>query len=135
MALSASNSVGSSILRQVQLQQAQRNAEQARVRAESLQAQASDAQRAADSAQSRATSLRGEANQAQADAGRAALGVAAVQTWGETKTQLNSAYTGIVKAQQAQQVAEPRAQAQAQAPQPVVNAQGEMTGTQLNLTA
>lgn len=124
MAVGAATSASQSILQQLQLQQAQRNADQAAQNARTLQAQASDAQRVADRAQDKARTLKVAANQAQTIAGQAAMGLQATRSWGQAKVQLSNTYTQVAQAQQTA----PKAQ-------PVLNAQGQVTGSKVNVTA
>lgn len=123
MAVSGPSSLSQSITQQLQLMQAQRNAESARQRARSLQAQASDAQRTADRAQENARTLKSDAALAQDASARADQSLQATKSWMQTKSQLGSIYTRIAAAQK---------EASAQG---VTNAQGQVLGTVVDVTA
>ena len=123
---------------QLRLQQARRNAEQADFAARALQAQASSAQRTAAQAQENARSLSVQSDEAQTVAGRARQGLHALDS-------ANAAFTRIGKAiEQVPPVAEkptaPPVQA-APAPtpaptaSPVLNNEGQVTGTLVNTSA
>ena len=129
--LSAAQSAAQSGLRQFRLQQAQRNADQAEQTARSLKAQARDAQQTANQAQENARSIAVQADQAQVDVGQARLGLALTRTVGQMQTQLSSVAT-----QAAEKLKSPQAAAPTPSPVlPVINAQGQKTGTVINTTA
>lgn len=124
---------------QLKLQQARRNAEQAEQTAQALQSQASQAQRSADQAQEAARSITVQSDQATSYAGRARQGVAAAQSVGQMQTQISNVVDQVTAKQQA---AAPAAvtpvtasTSAAPAPTPVVNIQGQVTGTLINTTA
>jgi hypothetical protein len=127
--LSASSSVSQSGLQQMRLQQAVRNADQAEQNARSLRNQADSAQRVAAQAQEGARAISIQAGQAQDRAGQARQSVAAQESYAITSTQLGEIYTGV--AEKLQVVDTPVAVA---APT-VVNAQGQVTGGNVNVTA
>jgi hypothetical protein len=116
--------IAQSISSQLQLRQAQRNADQARKTAETLKAKADQAQTVAERAQENARSLRVEAHQAEGDSIRADQGLQANRSQNQM-----TARRQTVAAQT--QVAEPRIPA----PQPSVNAQGQVTGQLVDITA
>jgi hypothetical protein len=108
---------------QMQVQMAKRNADQAEQRANELRAQAADAQRTADRAQENARELSVNADQAETAAGRARQGAVLLEptdNLGLSRLSTAAGATGDV--QQTTQ-------------QPVVNTQGQVTGTTVNTTA
>jgi len=138
---SNTQSIGQSIWKQIQMQQAQRTADQAEQNARALQAEASNAQRTADKAQENARSIKVQAEQAQGVASQANMSLEAAKSMENMGVQLSATYTQVAQAQQA---ALPQAQPaiQTQQPQPVANAQqpvassqGQTTGTVVNTTA
>lgn len=129
--LSGAQSAAQSGLRQLRLQQAKRDAEQAEQIARSLQAQAQSAQQYANEAVERARTITSQSDQAQATAGQARQGLAAVST----VTQMQSQLSGVVT-QVTEKLAPPKpAQAVKSSPPPVVNTEGQVTGTVVNTTA
>lgn len=114
---------------QLKLQQARRNADQAEQAAQSLQAQAQAAQRTADRAEENARALAVDSNQARASVGKARQSLAAIQTEGQMQTQIAKVVDQVAQAQQSA----PSSAAPLSAP--VVNAQGQVTGTTINTTA
>lgn len=132
--ISATGQAGA-IWAQVQQQQVQRTAQQAAERARALQAQAGDAQAAADRAQENARSLKVQSQQAQGEASNARLDLATMQSAGRLQAQF-----GELRAQLASALGETTSAATTSAAttgsaQPVVNAQGQTTGTLLSVTA
>ena len=114
---------------QLQRQQAERNAAQAEQRARSLQAETREARAEADQAQERARTLEVETDQATGEAQRARSGVAASRELQGLDTQFSELRGQIAEAFPPAEVpATP-------APRPVVNAQGEVTGTVINVEA
>lgn len=115
---------------QLRLQLAQRNADQAQQTAKALQDQANSARVAANRAQENARSLEVQSAQAQENAGRARQGLAALKTSGQYQIQL------APTVENAPQAAAPTPAVQA-APQnpPVVNSEGQVTGTVISVTA
>jgi hypothetical protein len=115
----------------LRLQQAKRDAEQAEQVARALQAQAQAAQQNANEAVERARTITSQSDQAQATAGQARQGLAAVSTVAQMQGQLS----GVV-AQVTEKLAPPKAApAIKSTPVPVVNAEGQVTGTVVNTTA
>lgn len=127
--ISGAQSAAQSGLQQLKLQQAKRDAEQAEQTASALQAQARDAQQRAGEAQENARSVTAQSDQAQANAGQARQGLAVVRAIGQMQTQLTN-----VVAQVTGKLAVPEPAAPTPVP-PVVNAQGQVTGTVINTTA
>lgn len=117
---------------QLKLQQAQRNADRAEQEARSLQAQAAEAQRGADRAQENARTLNVQSDQAQTNVGRARQGLAAIKSLEQTQTRLIGTYEKVAQAQVEQA---PARSAPEQPTAPVVNTQGQTTGTVVNTTA
>lgn len=127
MAFSVDSSV-SPVLSQLQLRQAQGEAARAEANAQSLRARAQDAQRNAIQAQENARSLRVQSNQAQQEAGQAKQDVSSLrsvqvldQGLGELRQQISEFTEGA-------SIAVPITP-------PVVNVQGQTTGTVVNTTA
>lgn len=131
ISISGAQSAAQSGLVQLRLQQARRNAEQAEQVAQALQAQARDAQQQAGEAQENARSIAIQATQAQGVAGQARQGLAAVQTVGQLQTQLSSVVSGVTEKLK---VTTPAVPVQTST-QPVINTQGQTTGTVVNTTA
>lgn len=115
LSLSAQSATQNGV-QQAKLQEAKRNAERAENVAQSLQASARDAESAANRADQEARTLSAQANQATSDARGARQNVAAL-----TNEQQRS------KSQQVTQVKF--------SPAPVLNTQGQLTGTVVNTTA
>lgn len=135
MAVSASSglqSPGSGIWGQIQQQQAQRNADQAEQQARALQDRARQAQVVADRAQENASALKVQSSQAQDTAESARRGVVAMKSRDDMLVQLDQRVGKVAEALTGQS---PVAQVGAPAPQPVTNAQGQTTGTLVNVTA
>jgi hypothetical protein len=128
---SSSASIGQSVLSQLQLQQAQRNAERADANARSLQAQAREAQQIAVQAQAEARSISSQADQAQSEASQAKLSLAVIRNGGQVQSDLAGAVGNVVETLK---VASPVA-ATPSPTVPVVNTQGQLTGTVVNTTA
>ena len=119
---------------QLKLQQAKRDADRADQTATSLQIQAQDAQRVASRAEEVARSLSVQAEQAQSEAGRARQGLASLSSLG----QVDQLLTHVVDqaSQRTQSSSQPAPPAKATAStKPVVNTQGQVTGTLVNTTA
>ncbi|MEI8162680.1 MAG: hypothetical protein WCI19_06050 [Betaproteobacteria bacterium] len=126
--ISGAQSAAQSGMQQLRLQQATRNAEQAEQVARALQAQAGEAQRQATEAEQNARAVSTEADQAQANAGQARLGLAVIKSVGQMQFQVSNV---VAQVAETLKTAEPAAAA----PTPVVNAQGQLTGTVINTTA
>jgi chromosome segregation ATPase len=123
-----SQSPGSGLWGQIQLQQAQRNADQAEQQARALQSQARQAQSAADRAQEAARSLQVDSSQARTNADSARRGVVALSSLNEVQAGI-----GELREQIAQVLTTPTPVQEA--PAPVVNTSGQQTGTLVNVTA
>jgi len=120
---------------QLKLQQAQRDADRADWNAQALQAQAREAQGVANRAEEVARSLSVQADQAQAQAGKARQGVASLSSLGQMQNLLNHVSEQVFPTPtDTQQSAPAGSQAQTGAT-PVVNTQGQVTGTVVNTTA
>ena len=115
---------------QLKLQQARQNAAQAEQVAQSLAAQAGEAKRTADRAQENARNISVQSDQAQAVAGRARQGLAAINSASVAQAQL----VHVVEQAAPRQEAQTKAKIQQQSA-PVVNTQGQLTGTVINTTA
>lgn len=129
--LSGAQSAAQSGLQQLRLQQAKREAEQAEFTARVLAAQASQAQQKASDAQEEARAITAQSDQAQTQAGQARQGLAVIKSVGQMGTQLDSVVTKVAEKVKP---AEPAAPVQDTAA-PVVNTQGQVTGTVINTTA
>lgn len=128
---SSGASIGQSVLSQLQLQQAQRNAERADANARSLQAQARQAQQVAVQAQAEARSISSQADQAQSDASQAKLSLAVIRNGSQVQSELTSSVGNLTETLK---VASPVAATLGTAI-PVINTQGQITGTVVNTTA
>lgn len=125
--ISNNQGIVSGAFAQLQRQQAERAADQAEQRARALQAETQRARSEAEQAQERARSLEVETDQATSEAQRARSGLAAARSLQQVDAQF-----GQLREQIAQVVApEPAAAPPAR---PVVNAQGEVTGTVINVS-
>lgn len=122
----AGQSAGSSISQQMRTQQAQRTADQAEAAARALRQRAASAQQAADQAQESARNLKVQADQADTRAGSARQAVVSVDSLSRVETSFNSLREGIAAA-----LAVP-----ATTPaEGVANAEGQITGTLIDVTA
>jgi type II secretory pathway pseudopilin PulG len=120
---------GSAVWGQMQMQQAQRNAEQAEQRARALQSQARSAQQDADRAQDNARELQSSSVQARGDADSARRNVSSLESLGQVNSQL-----GELR-EQISAVLAP-SQPEAAAPTPTfTNVEGQATGTLINTVA
>lgn len=132
MALSSSvtSSSGGLISQQLRLQQAQRNAEHAEVAARSLREKANEAQRNADHAQENASSLKIKSEQAQDKSGDARQRLVSLKSLDSLQSGFDALRGEIAAGLQtlSQPVTAPVAA-------PVVNAEGQTTGTVVNVTA
>jgi hypothetical protein len=134
--ISSGLSISSDLWSQLQQQQAQRTADQAEQRAQSLQAQARAAQQEASVAQERARTLGVKSSQAQGEASDARRNLAEMESLGKTQsnlTELRGQVAGAVEALSPPSPATNAAAANKAAP--VVNAYGQETGTLVNVTA
>jgi len=129
-AVSSAQSATGAAWGQMQLQQAQRNADQAEVKARALASQARAAESEAARAQENARSLRVESTQADSQASEAQRGVVEMKGW----SQLSSQFSGLQS--QIKEVLQPNTTSTTTAASaPVVNAYGQETGTVVNVTA
>jgi len=120
---------------QIKLQQAQRDADRADWNAQALQAQAQQAQRVANRAEEVARSLSVQADQAQSEAGKARQGLASLSSLGQMQSLVNHVSEQVFQTSPSTQEGTPSdSQAQTSAT-PVVNTQGQVTGTVVNTTA
>lgn len=126
--ISGAQGSSSAALGQLQMQQAQRNAEQAEQRARALQTQARAAQQEAVQAQSNARELQTSSVQARGDADNARRNVSTLQSVGEVNTQL-----GALREQIANVLTPPAIETAA--PAAYTNVDGQATGTLINVTA
>lgn len=129
--ISGSPSPGNGMWVRIQQQQAQRYADQSEQRARLLQARAQGAQNAADRAQENARSLKVQAGQAEGEANAAKLGLAAQEALGKVQGTLSGLHEQIVAVLSPTQLVQPVGESSA----PVLNAQGQQTGTLVNVTA
>lgn len=118
----------SAVWGQLQMQQAQRSADQAEQRARALQSQAQAAQQEADQAQSNARELQGSSSQARNDADSARRNVTALQSFGQVNADLSELRTQVAE------VLAPKTPAPEVSPS-FTNAEGQVTGTRINVTA
>ena len=130
MALSAvSDASGSSpIMQQLRFQQAQRSADQAEASARILRQQASVAQQSADRAQEDARSVKVQADQAQSAAGAAQQQLVSLESVSQLQTGFNTVRQQISQGLKSLDQPAPVAA-------PVINAEGQATGTLVNVTA
>jgi len=138
--LSSSPSAVQSGLQQLRLQQAKADAERAEQTARALQVQARNAQQRANQAQENARSITIQADQAESSAGQARQGLAVIRSVSRMQSSLAGTAAQVVAKQDAAAPAtptlavSPTGQSPA-APAPVVNIQGQVTGTVVNTTA
>lgn len=116
---------------QLRVLQAEKNADRAMQTAKTLADQAREARYNANKAQERARELSSQSSQAQTNAGRAQQGLQAMKTSSQMQTQLSGVATQVIERQE---TAQPVSTAAEQAP-PVVNTQGQLTGTVVNTSA
>lgn len=143
--LSGAQSAAQSGLQQLRLQQAKRDAERAEQTARALQVQAREAQQQASQAQQNARSIASQADQAQDSAGQARQGLAMVKTTSQMQIQLSNTVSHVTETlDTAQASATPSPStvtattatpATATTAAPVINVQGQVTGTVVNTTA
>ena len=129
-AVSSAQSATGAAWGQIQLQQAQRNADQAEVKARALASQARAAESEAARAQENARSLRVESTQADSQASEAQRGVVEMKGWSQLSSQFSDLRSQIKEVLQPNTTSTTTA-----APAPVVNAYGQETGTVVNVTA
>jgi HD-GYP domain-containing protein (c-di-GMP phosphodiesterase class II) len=116
---------------QLRLLQAKQNAQQAEQNARSLERQAVDAQQVADRAQENARALSTQSDRAQVNAGRARQGLAMIESSSQSQVMLASKADQVI-AKQTETTTSSNTQ---DSTSPVVNAQGQLTGTVVNTTA
>ena len=126
--ISGTQGSSSAVMGQLQQQQAQRNAEQAGQRARSLQNMAQAAQREADQAQGNAQTLKTDSVQARNDANSAQRNLAAMSSLGKVDASL-----GELRNQISNVLASPTMASKA--PPAYTNADGQVTGTLINVKA
>jgi hypothetical protein len=114
-------------VQQLKLQMAKRGAAQAEQAAQALQVRANEAQRVADRANENAQNMAVRSDEADFRAGQARLGVATVQSAQQSMTLLAQTMSRMQGFEQSS--------AQGTNSAPVVNAQGQLTGTTINTTA
>lgn len=127
MAVGAATSY-SPLMSQLQVRQAQSEAERAEASARILRARAQSAERSAMQAQENARSLRVQSDQAQQEAGRARQNVSSLQVMQKTGDEIGKLRQQISEV--TTKMAEPGI-----FPQPVINHEGQATGTMINTTA
>lgn len=118
---------------QLKLQQARRNADQAEQVARSLKYEANAAQRVADRAEENARVLGVKSDDAQVKAGQARQGLAALSSEQQAGKLLANKVDQVLGRQQA--TATPSTGAANASGSAVVNAQGQVTGTIINIQA
>lgn len=128
LSVAGSQSTAGFVSQQLRTQQAQRRAEQAEATARALRQQASSAQQAADQAQENARSLKVRSDQAQGEAGSARQAVVSLASLQQVDSSFESTRQGIANGLAA-------LDAPAAPVAPVVNAEGQTTGTLVNVTA
>lgn len=133
--VSATASAVQSGMQQLRVQQARRTAEQLEVQAASLARQAQTAERNANRAEEEARSLSVESNRTQVAAGRARQGLAMLSTASAMRTQLATTLDQVLARNSPTSSSSGTDAASASSGKPVVNAQGELTGTLINTTA
>ena len=147
--ISSSSSIESAVrsgFQQLRVQEARRNADRADQAARALEGQAQAAQRNAARANESARELAVQSNQARDDAGRARQGVAYLNSVAQSRQQLGDFLGQVIERQpDVEPAAAPAsaspvaptapAAAVSPAPAPVVNSQGQLTGTLVSTTA
>lgn len=125
--ISGAQGGASSVMSQLQMQQAQRNAEQAEQKARALQAQARTAQTDADRAQENANRLQGSSSQAKSDAASARRNLYSLEAFSDINASLADLST---------QIAAVLAPSEAPAANAAfINSEGQATGTLVDVTA
>lgn len=122
----SSQSASDLVAQQLRVQQVKRSADQAEATARELRQQASNAQQNADRARENARSLTVEADQAQGEAGSARQQLASLSSVTQVQEGLSSLRQKISTVIEA---------IDAPTPAPVINAEGQTTGTVVNVTA
>lgn len=124
---SGTQSVNGAVWQQLQQQQAQRAADQAEQNASALQVKAREAQSQALRAQENARSLKVQYTQAESEAGSAREGLATLKAVGSLQQRLQATRDVIASSRQDAGIAGGAAV--------VINAQGQTTGSLVNVTA
>jgi hypothetical protein len=122
----SSQSASDALAQQLRVQQVKRSADQAEATARALRQQAGDAQQSADRARENARSLTVEADKAQGKAGTARQQLASLSSVTEVQEGISALREKVSSVIQA---------IDAPTPAPVVNAEGQTTGTVVNVTA
>eukprot|EP00906_Rhabdomonas_costata_P004511 RCo006651 len=128
MFVTSTSSSGASALQVLQQQKAQRTADQAEQEARVLQQKARAAQNEADQAQDNASSLKTRSEQADGKAGQARLSLESLRSLQGTQKQMQDLRAGI--AEGLKQLSPSSASGAA-----VLNAEGQSTGSVINVTA
>ncbi len=115
---------------QLQQQQAQRAADQAEQKARSLQSQARDAESVAIRAQENARSLKVQSDQAEGEASNARMNVVSQQSRSELSSQFADWHQQLTAA-----LSTDKKTSSTTTAQPVLNAEGQTTGTLVSVTA
>lgn len=123
--VAGTQSLGGFVMQQLRTQQAERTAEQAEANARTLRRQASAAQQEADTAQENARDLKVRSDLAQGEVGSARQAVASLAALDEVGRGFDTLRRSVADAQAAPTLP----------PAPVVNAEGQTTGTVVNVTA
>lgn len=122
---SVSSSVGNAVYSQLQVQQARQAADRAEITARTLQARAGEAQDKADREQENARQLQVQSNEARQNAGAARQNVQSLQSVRELQSGFSRIRDQIATLQESPPAS----------PTPVVNSDGQTTGTLVNTTA
>ena len=128
-AATSGQSISASVWQTLQLQQAQRTADQARENARTLQSEAAQAQAAADQADQQARAIGREAQLAQSAVTKADLNLTSARVG--TRLQAQTAQL----AQNVHQAVQSLQPTVATTPTPITNVQGQVTGTVVNVKA
>lgn len=128
VSVSSTSSTNQYILQQLSVQQAKRSADQAELAAQTLKAQANEAQRVADREQGNARYLSIQSDQAQARAGQIRQGLAALNSEQQAITPLSNTLDQVLSRQPAP-ASTTQTTSPSTSPSPVVNTQGQVTGT------
>lgn len=132
--VSGSQGLSGGIWAQLQQQQVQRVADQAEQKARALRAQAGQAQGEADRAQENARSLKVQSQQAQGDAANARMSLASMQSIDAARSQFGEWRAQLATALESGSAPVASVAATSTA-QPVLNAEGQTTGSLISITA
>lgn len=132
--VSGTQGLSSGIWAQLQQQQVQRVADRAEQKARALRAQASQAQSVADRAQENARSIKLQSEQARGVAANARTDLASMKSMDTVRSQLGEWHAQLSTALGAEGISSTSPSATNTA-QPVLNAEGQATGTLLSVTA